>query len=166
MEKAQAPLSEELSNDISSTLFALASFITRFNGPACHRIKTKFCVLCDNVCEKTVSLTLRKDGGGRNDILDILMEWIQDLGHVCRVLHTVSTFVMMVFLSFLKGICVYKRTSTCPASELRSSFWIDCNYDRWMIQTRRSHDMVYPDCSFVIRGFCYDVWTRFSWTHR
>jgi len=102
MEKAQAPLDEALSVDVSSTLFALASFITRFTGPTCYRIKIKFCVLCDSVCEKTTSLTLRNDGGARNDILDILMEWIQDSGNVCCNLRSVNPCDKRCFVSHLK----------------------------------------------------------------
>jgi hypothetical protein len=87
LEKAQAPLGDSLSSDISSTLSALARFITRFNTPACYRIKIKFCVLCDHVCEKTNTLTFRKDQSPRHDILDLVMEWIQDPANVGRSFH-------------------------------------------------------------------------------
>jgi hypothetical protein len=89
LEKAQAPLGDSLSSDISLTLSALACFITRFNTPACYRIKIKFCVLCDHVCEKTNTLTFRKDQAPRHDILDLIMEWIQDPANVGRSFHLV-----------------------------------------------------------------------------
>jgi len=58
LEQVQGPLQDSLAADIGSTLFALACFITRFRTPACYRIKTKFCVLCDFVREKATTLTL------------------------------------------------------------------------------------------------------------
>lgn len=76
VENTHARLEEVVSIDISTTMLALASFIARFDTPAIFRIKIKFCALCDSVCERTDTLTFRKDSGARRSILDIIMEWI------------------------------------------------------------------------------------------
>jgi hypothetical protein len=70
---------EEVENiDISNTLVALAGFIARFNNSQSYRIRLKLCALCDCVCERADTLTLRRDTSARHNIIDILMEWIQD----------------------------------------------------------------------------------------
>lgn len=74
---------EIMSIDISLTMHALASFISRFDPQAALRLRLKFCVLCDAVCDRTDTLTLRKDSGARQKILDLVMEWMQTPPQVC-----------------------------------------------------------------------------------
>lgn len=76
VENANLRLEEVISIDISSTLLGFASFITRFDNPETLRVKIKFCLLCDSVCERSSTLTLRKDGLARHSILDIIVTWI------------------------------------------------------------------------------------------
>ncbi|KAJ6532260.1 hypothetical protein DFH09DRAFT_1370329 [Mycena vulgaris] len=68
---------EIMSIDISSTILALASFIARFDPQAASRLRLRFCTLCDSVCDRADTLTLRKDNPARQKILDIVMEWMQ-----------------------------------------------------------------------------------------
>lgn len=83
LEKSDVPADEVEHIDISTTLVALAGFIARFNNPLSYRIRLKLCALCDCVCERTETLTLRRDTNARHLIIDILMEWIQD-PHIVR----------------------------------------------------------------------------------
>jgi hypothetical protein len=77
VENAQVPVEEVLSIDISTTLLALAGFIARFTDPISYRIKIKYCALCESVCDRADTLSLRgKDSSARHNILDIVMEWI------------------------------------------------------------------------------------------
>ncbi|KAL0949203.1 hypothetical protein HGRIS_009281 [Hohenbuehelia grisea] len=62
--------------DISSTMLAFASIISRITSAPLSRIKAKFCQLCDTVCDRKDVLTLRRDGSARHNILDIIMDWI------------------------------------------------------------------------------------------
>jgi len=71
-----------LSIDVSSLMLSLASSIARYNEPASHRLKIKFCGLCTTICDRTDILTMRKEGGTRSEILDIVLEWIQPIS-VC-----------------------------------------------------------------------------------
>ncbi|TFY83118.1 hypothetical protein EWM64_g893 [Hericium alpestre] len=64
--------------DMAPTLNALAAFIARFNDPAVHRIKIKFCVLCDSAFSRGDTIALRKDNSVRQRVLDTVLEWIQD----------------------------------------------------------------------------------------
>lgn len=77
VENTHVPLEDVMSIDISSTMLALARFIARYSGTASFRVKIKFCIMCDSVCERADTLTLRKDTAARHEILDIIMEWIQ-----------------------------------------------------------------------------------------
>ncbi|KAH7887502.1 hypothetical protein F5I97DRAFT_2056906 [Phlebopus sp. FC_14] len=79
VENAQIPPDEALYIDLGSILHLLAGFISRFNDATSYRIRIKFCSLCDSICERTDTLTLRKDDLSRNRILDVIMEWFQDL---------------------------------------------------------------------------------------
>ncbi|KAH7931340.1 hypothetical protein BV22DRAFT_1124264 [Leucogyrophana mollusca] len=78
VENAQMPPDEALSIDLGSILHVLVGFISRFSDPTSYRIRIKFCALCDSICERIDTLTLRKDDLSRNRILDIVMEWFQD----------------------------------------------------------------------------------------
>ncbi|KAF9226729.1 hypothetical protein BS17DRAFT_500836 [Gyrodon lividus] len=78
VENAQMPPDEALSIDLGSILHILVVFISRFTDPTSHRIRIKFCSLVDSICQRTDTLTLRKDDLSRNRILDIIMEWFQD----------------------------------------------------------------------------------------
>ncbi|KAI6152285.1 hypothetical protein BKA82DRAFT_4387651 [Pisolithus tinctorius] len=78
VDNAQSPPDEALSIDLGSILYLLAGFISRFDDLGAYRMRVKFCALCDSVCERNDTLTLRKDDMSRNRIVDILMEWFQD----------------------------------------------------------------------------------------
>jgi hypothetical protein len=62
--------------DMSSSMQMLAIFLARFSGPASYRIKIKYCILCESVCSRTDTLTIRKDSPARYIILDILLLWM------------------------------------------------------------------------------------------
>jgi neurofibromin 1 len=72
------PPDEALSIDLGSILHILVGFISRFSDPVSYRIRVKFCALCDSICHRTDTLTLRKDDLSRNRIIDIVMDWFQD----------------------------------------------------------------------------------------
>ena len=62
--------------DMSPSMQMLATFLARFSGPASYRIKIKYCILCESVCNRTDTLTIRKDSPARYIILDILLLWM------------------------------------------------------------------------------------------
>ncbi|KAJ2930404.1 hypothetical protein H1R20_g6694, partial [Candolleomyces eurysporus] len=76
-EDKQGSIEDVMSVDVSSLMHSLAEFIARYDEPASHRIKIKFCQLCKSICERTDILTMRKDNALRHDILDIVLEWLQ-----------------------------------------------------------------------------------------
>ncbi|KAF8806096.1 hypothetical protein BYT27DRAFT_7141632 [Phlegmacium glaucopus] len=75
-ENTEVALEDVMSVDMSLSMEMLATFIARFSGPSTHRIKTKYCVLCESVCSRTDTLTIRKDSPTRYIILDILLQWM------------------------------------------------------------------------------------------
>ncbi|KAJ7458402.1 hypothetical protein B0H11DRAFT_187286 [Mycena galericulata] len=77
IENTHVGAEEIMSIDISLTMLSLASFIARFDPQSASRLRLKFCALCDAVCDRTDTLTLRKDNPARQKILDIVMEWMQ-----------------------------------------------------------------------------------------
>jgi hypothetical protein len=62
--------------DMSSSMQMLAIFLARFSGPTSYRIKIKYCILCESVCSRMDTLTIRKDSPARYIILDILLIWM------------------------------------------------------------------------------------------
>ena len=62
--------------DMSSSMQMLATFIARFSGPSTHRIKIKYCALCESACSRTDTLTIRKDSAARYIILDNILQWM------------------------------------------------------------------------------------------
>ncbi|KAF7302288.1 Ras-GAP domain-containing protein [Mycena indigotica] len=73
---------EIMSIDISGTMHSLASFIGRFDAYAALRLRLRFCILCDAVCDRADLLTIRRDSPARQRILDILAEWMQTLPEI------------------------------------------------------------------------------------
>ncbi|KAG5648701.1 hypothetical protein DXG03_000048 [Asterophora parasitica] len=77
VENSHGTMEDVMSIDVSSTMSTLASFMTRFTGPPSFRLKTKFCAMCESVCNRTDTLAVRKDSSARHHILDIIIGWIQ-----------------------------------------------------------------------------------------
>ncbi|KAF8076811.1 hypothetical protein FPV67DRAFT_1605221 [Lyophyllum atratum] len=77
VENSHGTMEDVMSIDVSSTMLTLASFMARFNGPLSIRLKTKFCIMCESVCDRTDTLAVRKDSSARHNILDIVIGWIQ-----------------------------------------------------------------------------------------
>ena len=62
--------------DMISSMQMLATCITRISGPSTDRIKIKYCGICESVCSRMDSLTLRKESPARYIIIDILLQWM------------------------------------------------------------------------------------------
>ncbi|KAJ7620066.1 hypothetical protein FB45DRAFT_146957 [Roridomyces roridus] len=77
IENTNVRADEIMSIDVGQTIVSLALFIARFDSYSAARLRLKFCALCDAVCDRTDTLTLRKDSPARQKILDIVMEWMQ-----------------------------------------------------------------------------------------
>lgn len=75
-ENVEVALEDVMNIDISSSMQMLAACIARFSGPSTDRIKIKYCGLCESVCSRIDTLTLRKDSSARYIILDILLQWM------------------------------------------------------------------------------------------
>ncbi|KAF8883153.1 hypothetical protein CPB84DRAFT_1817082 [Gymnopilus junonius] len=75
-DNTDATLEDVMNVEISSTILSLASMIARFSGASVHRIKVKFCTLCESVCSRTDTLTLRKDSPVRHEILNYVLQWM------------------------------------------------------------------------------------------
>jgi hypothetical protein len=109
----------------------MSTFIARFSGPSTtHRIKIKYCGLCESVCSHMDTLTIgRKNSPARFIILDTLLQWM-------------SPEVFLLFLpsrSCLKHVLGTRlprlRTllltmSVWHVSEQSSSCWIVYNFVR------------------------------------
>lgn len=68
--------------DVCPTLYALASFTNHFSDLEVYRVRLKFCVLCDNLFARPDMLSMRKEGSFRQNILDIILDWIQNPDNV------------------------------------------------------------------------------------
>jgi hypothetical protein len=63
--------------DMSSTMLTLSSFINRFAGSSsANRIKIKYCNLCETVCARADTLTIRKDSPVRHQIIEKVLTWM------------------------------------------------------------------------------------------
>ena len=89
-ENTEVALEDVVNVDMISSMQMLAACITRISGPSTDRIKIKYCGICESVCSRMDSLTLRKESPARYIILDILLQWMS--ARVC--------FLFFFFLSF------------------------------------------------------------------
>lgn len=46
-------------------------------GAQTFRLRLKFCGLCDSICTRTDTFILRKESPARQNIVELLMEWIE-----------------------------------------------------------------------------------------
>lgn len=82
--------------DISPTMLTLASFMARFDDSESFRLKIKFCVMCENVCDRTDTLTLRKDSWARHRILDMVIDWMQPISvRACSDYNVIFTLMLL-----------------------------------------------------------------------
>ncbi len=75
-------LTEDLRGiDIPSTLYTLATFISRVEDTelASVRLKVKFCALCSSVFSRTEPVIMRnKESSMRQSIADIIVDWVEE----------------------------------------------------------------------------------------
>ena len=135
--------------DMISSMQMLATCITRISGPSTDRIKIKYCGVCESVCSRMDSLTLRKESPARYIILDILLQWM-------------SPRVRFLFLP-LKCRLRYNRYQRCPritilmwhVFERSSSCWIVCNFIHSMLPILETTSYItFLDFSINIRQRC------------
>ncbi|CAA7259350.1 unnamed protein product [Cyclocybe aegerita] len=74
----QVALEDVMAVDMSPIMLSLGRITHRCAGsPSILRIKIKYCSLCESVCNRSDTLTLRRDTSVRHDILDIVLQWMQ-----------------------------------------------------------------------------------------
>ena len=71
-------LEDVMNVDMISSMQMLATCITRISDPTTDRIKIKYCGICESVCSRIDSLTIRKESSARYIILDILLQWMSE----------------------------------------------------------------------------------------
>lgn len=75
-ENNEVKLEDVMNVDLSGIMVTLAMFIRSFTGPSSHRTKIKYCSLCEAVCNRTDTLTIRKDSNARHEILSTALDWM------------------------------------------------------------------------------------------
>lgn len=63
--------------DLSSTLLAIAEYINRHHSAVSSRIKLKLCSFCNDALGRTDALGLRKDDKVRNNLIGLILGWLQ-----------------------------------------------------------------------------------------
>lgn len=64
--------------NLSSMLQTLVNLIAREPEPSTHKLKMKFCVLCDTVFEPDMPVVSQEECVTRQAIIDCLVDWAQD----------------------------------------------------------------------------------------
>ncbi|KAH8096624.1 hypothetical protein BXZ70DRAFT_945419 [Cristinia sonorae] len=64
--------------NLSSMLNTLVNLIAREPEPSNHRLKLKFCALCDSVFDPDMSIVSTEECVARQNIMDCMVEWAQD----------------------------------------------------------------------------------------
>jgi hypothetical protein len=120
-ENTEVALEDVMNIDMSSSMQLLATFIARFSGPSTHRIKIKYCGLCESVCSHMGILTIRKNSPPCFIILDTLLQWM-------------SPKVFFLFLLSRSRLTCFRyqgpMISIWHVSEQSSSCWIVYNFVR------------------------------------
>jgi hypothetical protein len=79
-------LEDVMNVDMISSMQMLATCISRIPGPSSDRIKIKYCGICESICSRIDSFTVRKESPARFIVLDILLQWMS--ARVCFLAFT------------------------------------------------------------------------------
>lgn len=141
---------EEVRNiDVCPTLLTLACFIARFHDATSYRLRLKYCTLCDTVFEKNEIMSIRKDNEARQNIVDVVIEWIQDPATVSKL--PSSGWHLLTLIRFSKlmiGILSRIQNSILPLCVLPFACLNDynCKHQRLLLLKKLltlSHGYVY-----------------------
>lgn len=84
-ENTQVALEEVVNVDIGPVMLALARRIARCFGASGHRLRIKYCNLCESIGCRSDNISLRIDSATRHEILDFILQWLAPL-KVCLFL--------------------------------------------------------------------------------
>jgi hypothetical protein len=137
---------------MSSSMQMLATFIARFSGPSIHRVKIKYCGLCESVCNRTDTLTIRKNSPARFVILDSLLQWMSP--RVC-FLSLLLRSHLTCYRSQRRSRILFLPISIWHVSEQSSSYWIVYNFVHSLLPTLEMMPyIVFHDFSINIQQRC------------
>ena len=112
--------------DMSSSMQMLAIFLARFSGPASYHIKIKYCNLCETICSRTDTLTIRKDSPARYIILDVLLQWMSPKVRLPLIPSEIPPNMLYRHRRHLAQILL--TLSIWHVFERVSSCWTVCNF--------------------------------------
>ena len=147
VDRADSPSEDVLGNaDLAQTLLSLTGFVDRFSEQASLRLKVKFCAFCENALARTDSFGLRKDEFVRNNLLDVVVEWIQPEVSIYSVLesHTKIPDSLLGKTQERAPSRDYDMTLMCRVYTPLSDFWSDSDYNPSKYQLEMTLLMLYP----------------------
>ena len=137
--------------DMSSCMQTLATFIARFSGPSSYRIQIKYCTLCESVCSRTDTLTIRKDSRARCIILDILLQWMSPR---VRFLFSTSRSRLTYYRRQIRPQTLFLTILIWHVFELSSSCWIVYNFVLILPVLEMTPYIIYQEFSINTRQRC------------
>ena len=149
-ENTEMALEDVMNVDMISSMQMLATCITRISDPSTDRIKIKYCGICESVCSRMDSFTLRKESPARYIIIDILLQWMS-----ARVCFPIFTFEIPLTYNRRQGRPritiliwhVFERSSSC---------WIVCNFVHSILPILEMMSYItFHDFSINIRRRCF-----------
>lgn len=63
--------------DLNQTLLSMARLMDSLSQDSCYRLRAKFCSFCESALARTDAFGLRKDDVVRNNLLEVVVEWIE-----------------------------------------------------------------------------------------
>ena len=121
--------------DMGSSMQMLATFIGRFSGPSTHRLKIKYCGLCESVCTRMDTLTIgRKNSPARFIVLDTLLQWMSPKVFFL-FLPSRSCLTCFRYQGLARLRTLLLTISIWHVSEQSSSCWIVYNFVRSILPT-------------------------------
>jgi neurofibromin 1 len=78
VDRVDSPSEDAVGNiDLNQTLLSLTKFMDRFNERSYLRVKVKFCSFCENALSSADVFGLRKDDLVRNNLVEVVADWIE-----------------------------------------------------------------------------------------
>ena len=86
VDRPDAPSDDVLGNmDLNQTLLSMARLMDNFSQDSCFRLRAKFCGFCESALARADAFGLRKDDIIRNNLLEVIVEWIEPNVSVRRI---------------------------------------------------------------------------------
>lgn len=97
--------------DLNQTLLSMARLMDSLSQDSCYRLRAKFCGFCESALARTDAFGLRKDDVVRNNLLEVVVEWIEPNVSISPSRYLFKTLMALTYTCNRKAAIVAKNNN-------------------------------------------------------